>query len=62
MFCSGHVLGRVPGANPALVLPEDYIKHPVHPVFDMPVPSHRLQQRLSVRIEATDVGSRDRGY
>jgi len=51
----GHVLSCMTGPNAALVLLEGYVKHPVHPVFNVPVPPSRLQERLGVRIEATDV-------
>src|SRR5258708_40144524 len=51
----GQVLGRVPGASPTLVLPEDHVEHPVLPVLNAPVAADGARQPLYARLAAADV-------
>ncbi len=46
MSDNGHVLGSVAFAKAGLVLFEDDVEDPVHPVLDAPVSSHRLRGAL----------------
>jgi hypothetical protein len=51
----GHVLRSIAGAQPALMLVEGDVEHPVQPVFDAPMRAHDGREGFGCQLNRTEV-------